>query len=160
MSFKKILVGIDNSQLCNSVFTQALELAHMNQGSLMLLHCLSSETVGEPPVPMSFEMSVYPEMMNAAYEANQVLMQQKTTEARTWLQSYCDTATSQGVPTNFDYQVGNPGHSLCTVARSWDADLIVLGRRGLTGLAEAMLGSVSNYVLHHAPCSVLVIQQG
>ncbi len=38
------------------------------------------------------------------------------------------------------------------------ADLIVLGRRGRTGLAEALLGSVSNYVLHHAPCSVLVVQ--
>ncbi|NEO65320.1 MAG: universal stress protein, partial [Moorea sp. SIO4G2] len=36
--------------------------------------------------------------------------------------------------------------------------LIVLGRRGLGGLKEMVLGSVSNYVVHHAPCSVLVVQ--
>ncbi|MGC1393382.1 MAG: universal stress protein [Coleofasciculaceae cyanobacterium] len=37
--------------------------------------------------------------------------------------------------------------------------MVVVGRRGRTGLAEAFLGSVSNYVVHHAPCSVLVIQE-
>jgi nucleotide-binding universal stress UspA family protein len=44
------------------------------------------------------------------------------------------------------------------VARTWNADLIVIGRRGLRGLAEMFLGSVSNHVIHHAHCSVLVVQ--
>ncbi len=38
------------------------------------------------------------------------------------------------------------------------ADLIVVGRRGRSGLSELILGSASNYVLHHAPCSVLTLQ--
>lgn len=33
-----------------------------------------------------------------------------------------------------------------------------MGRRGHKGLSEILLGSVSNYVVHHAPCSVLVLQ--
>ncbi|WP_442949349.1 universal stress protein [Nostoc sp.] len=41
---------------------------------------------------------------------------------------------------------------------SWGADLIVLGRRGLKGFAELLAGSVSNHVVHHSPCSVLVVQ--
>jgi len=36
--------------------------------------------------------------------------------------------------------------------------LVVVGRRGHSGLSELFLGSVSNYVLHRAPCSVLTIQ--
>lgn len=48
---------------------------------------------------------------------------------------------------------------ICELARNWNADLIILGRRGRTGLSELLLGSVSNYVLHHAPCSVLTVQQ-
>jgi nucleotide-binding universal stress UspA family protein len=51
-----------------------------------------------------------------------------------------------------------PGQGLCQAARRWQTDLIVMGRRGRKGIAEVLLGSVSNYVLHHAPCAVLVIQ--
>jgi nucleotide-binding universal stress UspA family protein len=43
-------------------------------------------------------------------------------------------------------------------AQIWHADLIVMGRRGVSGMHELFLGSVSNYVTHHAPCSVLVVQ--
>ncbi|MGF1673753.1 MAG: universal stress protein, partial [Rivularia sp. (in: cyanobacteria)] len=52
-----------------------------------------------------------------------------------------------------------PGYMICNVARSREVDLIVVGRHGRTGLSEFFLGSVSNYVLHHAPCSVLTIQK-
>ncbi|MGQ9872468.1 universal stress protein [Leptodesmis sp.] len=38
------------------------------------------------------------------------------------------------------------------------ADLILIGNRGHTGLKELFLGSASNYVLHHAPCSVLTVK--
>ena len=43
------------------------------------------------------------------------------------------------------------------MANSWQADMIIVGNRGRSGLSEFFLGSVSNYVMHHAPCSVLVV---
>lgn len=159
MSFQKILVAIDNSSLCKPVFAQALELAQVNAGRLMLLNCLSSDMVGEPSVPMSVEMGLYPEMMNTGYQTQEILIEQRIEEAQAMLRSYCQTATSQGVLTEFDYKVGDAGQWLCKLAYSWGADLIVVGRRGRRGLTEALLGSVSNHVLHHAPCSVLVIQE-
>jgi hypothetical protein len=52
----------------------------------------------------------------------------------------------------------HPGPTICKLAHDWPADLIVLGNRGRSGMAELLLGSVSNYVLHHAACSVLVVK--
>jgi nucleotide-binding universal stress UspA family protein len=65
---------------------------------------------------------------------------------------------TQGIMAESSYQTGDPGTNICDLARSWGADLIVLGRRGLKGFAELLAGSVSNHGVHHAPCSVLVAQ--
>ena len=51
---------------------------------------------------------------------------------------------------------GDPGDALLAVARQVDADMIVVGNRGMQG-ARRVLGSVPNKVAHHAPCSVLIV---
>jgi nucleotide-binding universal stress UspA family protein len=51
---------------------------------------------------------------------------------------------------------GDPSHVLLEAARDFDADLIVVGSRGLTSHAHFILGSVAASVAHHAPCDVLV----
>jgi nucleotide-binding universal stress UspA family protein len=157
MGFQKILVAIDYSSLCQAVFAQALELAQANRGAMMLLHCLSSEMLGEITPPLSGEMGLYPQMV-ASYENHHVVVERRIQQVQDLLRSYCEKSTSQKVPTEFDYKVGEAGQMLCQAAENWGADLIVMGRRGHKGLTEALLGSASNYVLHHAPCSVLVIQ--
>jgi nucleotide-binding universal stress UspA family protein len=47
--------------------------------------------------------------------------------------------------------------AVCEVASTVDADLIVIGNRGMTG-ARRVLGSVPNSVAHHASCSVLIVE--
>lgn len=53
--------------------------------------------------------------------------------------------------------VGLPGDVLVHAAEAKDIDLLVVGARGLGALKRLVLGSVSERVLHHAPCSVLVV---
>ena len=65
-------------------------------------------------------------------------------------------ATAARVSTEYTQLAGNPGRIICELASSWSADLIIVGSRELKGLKEIFLGSVSNYVTHHAPCSVLI----
>lgn len=51
---------------------------------------------------------------------------------------------------------GDPSAVLLEAARDFDADLIVVGSKGLTSPAHFILGSVAASVSHHAPCDVLV----
>ena len=51
---------------------------------------------------------------------------------------------------------GEPASVLLEAAKDFDADLIVVGSKGLTSAAHFILGSVASSVAHHAPCDVLV----
>jgi nucleotide-binding universal stress UspA family protein len=55
-------------------------------------------------------------------------------------------------------ETGDPGATICEVAANVDADIVVVGSHGHGLLARVLMGSVSNHVLHHAPCPVLVIR--
>jgi nucleotide-binding universal stress UspA family protein len=64
-----------------------------------------------------------------------------------------------GLSVRWTQHFGDAGVDICETATEWQADLIVIGRRGRTGLQEALLGSVSNHVMHHAPCTVMIVQE-
>ena len=51
----------------------------------------------------------------------------------------------------------SPGQLICEIAESNNADVIVIGQRGLSSFSRALLGSTSDYVLHHAECTVIVV---
>lgn len=64
-----------------------------------------------------------------------------------------------GVAARADIRVGDPANELIKAAREWEADLIVTGSRGHSGLASVMLGSVARNVVLHAECSTLVLRR-
>jgi len=69
---------------------------------------------------------------------------------------------SESVPTNFDTRVidGDPGPALCRLASEIGATALIVGSRGRGGLRRALLGSVSDYIVRNAPCSVVVSREG
>jgi nucleotide-binding universal stress UspA family protein len=54
---------------------------------------------------------------------------------------------------------GHPRTKIVDEAGKWRADLVVMGSHGRTGLSRLLLGSVAQYVVSHAPCSVEVIRK-
>ena len=57
-----------------------------------------------------------------------------------------------------DVTNGSPEQKIVEVAKDWGADLVVVGSHG-RGFWGRLLGSVSDAVVHHAPCSVMVVRQ-
>lgn len=55
-------------------------------------------------------------------------------------------------------ETGDPGENICGTAARLGADVVVIGSHGHGWLQRVLIGSVSNHVLHHAPCPVLVIR--
>ncbi len=157
MIFKKILVALDHSEIGQQVFEEALGLAKLTQASLMLLHVLSPEEEGSPYVPMLSNLDYYPGLTSQSFELYQSQWDTFKNQGIQMLQSFCAQANTAGVTTEFTQNIGNPGRIVCDLASNYGADLIVMGRRGRSGVMELFLGSVSNYVLHHAPCSVHVV---
>lgn len=156
--FHKILVAMDTSAIGKRVFDEALALAKATRSSLMLLHVLSPKEQGSPNMPTFSSVEYYPGLSGKTLEIYQEQWETFEEQGLELLRSRTDEATLAGVSTEFTQNSGNPSRTICDIAANWGADLIVIGRRGHSGLSELILGSVSNYVLHHAPCSVLTVQ--
>ena len=156
--FKKILVAIDYSTTSKKVFEAALSLAQTTGASLMLLHVLPFEPkiYPSPFIYYGLEAESIDESTLIFYQQHWQRLEQEGLEL---LQSLTEEATQAGVKTEFKQTLGYPGRNICEEAQTWSAELILVGSRGLTGVQEMFLGSVSNYVTHHAPCSVLIVRQ-
>jgi nucleotide-binding universal stress UspA family protein len=152
--FSKILVAIDQGETCANLFQQAVTLAQSTGAGLMLLSVLELDNDGSFAMPAYYG---YP--LPLGVDSNIWLKLYREAEAKGLerLRSFTDQANAAGVPTEFTQNLGSPGRVICTLAKTWEADLIVVGSHGRQGLSELFLGSVSNYVMHHAPCSVLVV---
>jgi nucleotide-binding universal stress UspA family protein len=157
MSYRKILAAIDQSPLGRMVVDHAIDLAQTNQAQLLLFHCLMTDVVtGTSALGGEFGWSNH--LLLHSYQSQQAQVEQQLQGVRSLLHHYCQEAGRRGIRAEFDYRSLEAGPGICQVAHQWGADLIVMGRRGRRGFSEMLLGSVSNYVLHHAHCPVLVVQ--
>jgi len=152
----KILVAVDDSFMNRVVFDEALDLSRKTGASLMLLHVMTPEEKNHPELPRSYIPYYYPIITDELLQQYQKEWEAAENRGLEMLRSLAQEAT--GVTVELTQNIGNPGRVICDLAKDWGATLIVTGRRGRTGLSELFMGSVSNYVIHHAPCSVFVVQ--
>lgn len=156
--FQKILVAIDHSDVSRHAFEQALNLAKTLNASLMLVYVLSPFNEDYPTPIYPGGDAVFPGLYTEAVKAFAEKWESYERQGLDMLRSLADVSTQAGVGTEFTQAIGDPGQAICTLAKTWQAELIIVGRRGRTGISEFFLGSISNYVVHHAPCSVLTVQ--
>ena len=153
----RILVAMDNSSSSQEVFDEAVSLAKATDANLMLLHVLSP--LDEQYVdPLFLQPTIlYPQLQgnNSKYAHDWEKLKQNRFN---WLRYLCEQATELGVKAEYSLNIGEASRMICDIARNWQADVIVIGRRGRRGISELLMGSVSNYVLHHAHCSVFIVQ--
>jgi nucleotide-binding universal stress UspA family protein len=159
MGYKRILVALDRSSQAPIVFDRALEQVQQDpHACLMIAHTVRVDTEISTGSFMGLGTIADVDTYNTMKRLHQERVQKQVHQAEEWLQSYYQQAIDRGIATEVDCCAGEPAVWICELARTWNSDLVVLGRRGHQGIKEIVLGSVSNYVVHHAPCSVLVVQ--
>ena len=153
--WQKILVAVDLSPTARIVFKQAVTLAKITGASLILLHVLSPDEEGAPNPPLH---SVEYPLSRMVFEQYQKHWEAFEAKSKMALEAMKEEAIKQDINIEIIQIFGNPGRNICQQGKKLAVDLIVVGNRGYSGLKELFLGSVSNYVTHHAPCSVLVVR--
>jgi nucleotide-binding universal stress UspA family protein len=144
--FKSIVVGTDGSDTANQAVRQAVELALAVGGSIDLVSAYA-------PVPaqrLSEERRQAPEDLQWAITPRE--------DVDATLSAAAEIVQQAGVSVEVFPRQGDPADAILDVAEERDADLIIVGNKGMTGAKRFLLGSVPNKVSHHAPCSVLIIR--
>jgi nucleotide-binding universal stress UspA family protein/GNAT superfamily N-acetyltransferase len=83
---------------------------------------------------------------------------QATSDAEAVLAAATRAARAEGLEAVTHARRDDPAEALIAVAEEQDADLLVVGSRGMSRASRFLLGSVPNKVSHHAPCSVLIVR--
>jgi nucleotide-binding universal stress UspA family protein len=157
--FQKILLALGDSPESAQILEQGLTLASKLGAQVMLLHVLNPleshgfDTMGSPLIG-----GIFPIVNDVAVRQYVEEWQSYEKRGAERLQSYAKQATDRGITVETLQNFGDSAPMICTAAETWPADLIVMGRNQKSTLSEIFLGSTSNYVLHHAACSVLIVQ--
>lgn len=142
MAYKSILVGTDGSTTADRAVTEAAALA-ASTGAHLVVVCVYREPT---PEELDLEATLTEGwQITAVAQAEGLVVRAREAAARAGVRSEGRTVAS-----------GNPGQAIVDVAGDVDADVIVVGSVGLTGAKRFVLGSVPNYVMHHAGCDVLI----
>jgi nucleotide-binding universal stress UspA family protein len=144
--FSSIVVGTDGSETAGKAVLQATELARQVGASVSLVSAyepVSGNRLREEKreVPKDMEWMVNP---------------REDVEAT--LKEAAEKVEGAGVKVDTFAREGDAADAILDVAEETNADLIVVGNKGMTGTKRFLLGSVPNKVSHHAPCSVLIIR--
>ena len=138
---KRIVVGVDGSDGSMAALAWALEEGRAHGAAVEAVHAWSVPHVAGP-------MSMYvPEMPYQEFEAAATRILDQAVE------KLADQA--EGVEVTKVVTEGGAGRALCDAAAG--ADLLVVGSRGYGGVRGLLLGSVSQYCSHHAPCALTVV---
>ncbi|MGF1459006.1 MAG: universal stress protein [Leptolyngbyaceae cyanobacterium] len=158
--FSKILVALDQGDTYIPLFQAAVKLAQATSAELMLLSVVAPQSEEGLTIPVASGLAHCSLSANEAiWEAYQKNLRGYEEQGLKRLRSLSEEAALLGLQAEFTQSFGSPERVICDLARTWAADLIMVGSHQRTGFSEWVMGSVSNYVLHHAPCSVLMINR-
>jgi nucleotide-binding universal stress UspA family protein len=140
--FQRILCATDFSDTAETAWDAAAELARTHRAELILAHVFT-------------ELPVYPDV--AVPDVYRVWEEQRVWVERT-LDERVHAATAQGLTARWVLKTGTAPESIVETAVETQADLIVIGTHGRTGLSRLVIGSVAERVVRLAPCAVLTVK--
>ena len=142
-AFSKILVAVDFSETSNRALDAAVDLAKQFGARLEIVHAFTS------PVP-----AMYP------YDVGlpDTLLRDARNAAKEMLKAESEKVESAGLSVRTHMTETPAASSIARVAAEIEADLLVIGTRGHSGLKHILMGSVAEHAVRDSPCSVLVVK--
>lgn len=139
--YKKIVVAVDGSEVSKNAFRHAVELTRQNNGALTVIHIV-------PQIETLDIETFKPESLRKG------MMQ----EGEKILSEVRELAGKSGITVQASVEEGVPFEKICEVADKSDADLIVMGSHGRSGIGKVLIGSVTERVISRTSCPVLVVK--
>ena len=151
MSTFTVLIPVDGSENSDNAFNWYLKFCHKPDNEVITYHC------HEPPNLSAFSFKPK-EFMQVPAEEWQNKMEASVKEVKKLEDNYIVKSQSLKMHHKAVSENSNkPGEAICKYAKENNVDLIVMGTRGLGTIRRTVLGSVSDYVIHHAERPVSVI---
>lgn len=142
MQFKKILVPIDGSGTADNAFRYGLEMAETYQADL---YAVVVADVGEAAYPL-MQVNLDRNGFASVKEKAEAVMER----------------IKKQVPPDIHFtpviRVGVPGNVITSLVEEESIDLVIMGNSGKGSLSSFIMGSVSQYVIHHVKVPVLIIK--
>lgn len=173
---KRILLAVDGSQNAQRAVETAAELAGKLDAELLIVHVMMH---GRPTAEL-VRMAEVEHLVKEAHDVVSPGMQYIPGSPREFLgrdtadprspriiavlgeqilvraEAYCAEKGVKNIKTSA--RTGDYAEEILDAAKDLKADMIVVGSRGLGGLKSTVLGSISQKVLHHADCSVVIVK--
>jgi nucleotide-binding universal stress UspA family protein len=138
----KILVGVDDSKYSEDIARAIVTQRRADNTEVLVLHVL--QPLG--PAPPQMHQGYAPEL-EAERDVAKALVERVAANLR-----------SAGFKVETLVGISDVREGIIDTAKDWHADLIMVGSHGIRGMQRFLLGSVSEFVVRHAPCSVEVVR--
>lgn len=139
----KILLAIDDSKFSLVVTKTLAAQFRPEETEILVLHVIEIPAVSAPP------------QMDARYAPE---LNDQVEEGEKLVESAAEKLRAAGFQVSTKVEKGDTRSVIVDHAAEWRCDLIVLGSHGRKGLGRFLLGSVSESVARHAPCSVEIVR--
>jgi universal stress protein A len=143
LDLKKILVPVDFSDASDKALAYAVAFARQFHAKILLLHVVHVSYMAGEYGPIDVPV-LEDQLIEAAKQKIQELAKDKVPAELLEGTAVC---------------AGPAVHEIAELAKERNTDLIILSTHGYTGLKRVMLGSVTENVVRHAPCPVLVVRE-
>ncbi len=144
-----VLVAVDGSSHADRALEFAAEFAIKYGADLTILNVVSYAST----VPLA--LGAYAELEGLYAESRSVLQ----SAGEKIVENAAERARLLGVrKVTTTVELGSPAQTICETAKSVNADVVVMGRRGLGDFSGLFLGSVTHKVAHTADCTVVTVK--
>lgn len=146
---RTIVIAMDGSQHAEFAFQWYVQKCYREGDKVVIVYCAEYNELSSKPLTL---MSVDKSLITNLIEGEEAKVRKLAAKFEDLVKKY--KIEGKIVRVN-----GEPGHGIIKVAEDEKAAMIVTGTRGLGTIRRKLLGSVSEYVIHHSPVPVLVCRQ-